>query len=337
VHDVAQRHGRINILVNLVGGFWGGKPVAKTDEKDWDFMLQLNLKSAFLCAKAVAPAMIKGGWGRIVSVSSHAGVMGYGDYAAYSVAKGAIITLTKALAEELLPYNITVNAIAPSTIDTEANRQAMPKADWTRWVKPEEIAKVLLFLCSDDAFRCTGGRDRVRLPIPVDDRAPAGRPHFLAADHRAQSVVHMADAEWVTAEPGVQGDAYDAPALRPLLIELERSDMWFGVSRLPSSSEPLDEQETRLFEERIVVVNAADEAEAWMKANEHDPSLEERDTNAEGRWVAWTFGRTVDVKTIPEDYIAVGIEVFNRFLRQDEVDSLTHSLTERSASSHDAR
>jgi NAD(P)-dependent dehydrogenase (short-subunit alcohol dehydrogenase family) len=100
-----------------------------------------------------------------VSVSSRAGVMGFGDYAAYSVAKGAIITLTKALAEELLPHNITVNAIAPSTIDTEANRQAMANADWSRWVKPEEIAKVLTFLCSDDAQVISGAL------IPVYGRA----------------------------------------------------------------------------------------------------------------------------------------------------------------------
>jgi NAD(P)-dependent dehydrogenase (short-subunit alcohol dehydrogenase family) len=165
VRSVAERHGRIDILVNLVGGFWGGKSVSETDERDWDFMLQLNLKSAFLCAKVVAPEMLKGGWGRIVSVSSRAGVMGFGDYAAYSVAKGAIITLTKALAEELLPHNITVNAIAPSTIDTEANRQAMSNADWSRWVKPEEVAKVLTFLCSDDAQIISGAL------IPVYGRA----------------------------------------------------------------------------------------------------------------------------------------------------------------------
>ncbi|MGH8064116.1 MAG: DUF4288 domain-containing protein [Candidatus Entotheonellia bacterium] len=106
--------------------------------------------------------------------------------------------------------------------------------------------------------------------------------------------------------------------------------MWFGVSLLYKSSEPLDEQGTRLFEERIIVLNAADEAEARKRANEHGPSLEEQYANAEGRWVAWTFERTVEVKAILEDQIADGVEVFSRFLRQDEVDSLTGAITKRS-------
>jgi hypothetical protein len=106
--------------------------------------------------------------------------------------------------------------------------------------------------------------------------------------------------------------------------------MWFGVSLLYRSSEPLDEQGTRLYEERIIVLDAADEGEAWKRANEHGPSLEERYTNAEGNWVTWTFERTIEVKAILEDQIADGVEVFSRFLRQDEVDSLTGSITKRS-------
>jgi hypothetical protein len=99
--------------------------------------------------------------------------------------------------------------------------------------------------------------------------------------------------------------------------------MWFGVSLLYKSSEPLDEQGTRLFEERIIVLNATNEEEAWEKANEYGPSLEERYTNAEGRWVAWSFERTVEVKAILEDQLADGVEVFSRFLRQDEVERYT--------------
>jgi hypothetical protein len=107
--------------------------------------------------------------------------------------------------------------------------------------------------------------------------------------------------------------------------------MWFGASLLYRSSEPLDEQSTRLFEERIIVVDAADEGEAWKKANEHGPALEERYTNAEGRRVEWTFERIVEVQAIQEEQISDGVEVFSRFLRQDEVDSLTGSITRRSA------
>jgi hypothetical protein len=105
--------------------------------------------------------------------------------------------------------------------------------------------------------------------------------------------------------------------------------MWFGVSLLYRSSEPLDEQGTRLFEERIIVFDAADEGEAWKKAKERGPLLEERYTNAEGRWVAWTFERTVEVRAILEDQIADGVEVFSRFLRQDEVESLTNSIAKK--------
>ena len=105
--------------------------------------------------------------------------------------------------------------------------------------------------------------------------------------------------------------------------------MWFGVSLVSRSSEPLDEQGTRLFEERIIVRDAADEAEAWKKANGWGSSLEEQYVNAEGQEVAWTFERAVEVKAILEDQLGDGVEVFNRFLREDEVKSLTSPITER--------
>ena len=105
--------------------------------------------------------------------------------------------------------------------------------------------------------------------------------------------------------------------------------MRFGVSLLCRSSEPLGEQATRLFEERIIVLDAADEAEAWKKANGCGSSLEEQYVNAEGHEVAWTFERAVEVKAILEDRLGDGVEVFNRFLREDEVKSLTSPITER--------
>lgn len=156
VQTVVQRHGRIDILAHLVGGFWGGVPVAETPEERWDAMLQLNVKTFFLCARAVVPHMQQRRYGRIVSVSSRAGRQGAGHYAAYSVAKGAVITLTEALAEETRDHGICVNAVAPSTIDTPANRQAMPDAEHARWVAPEEIARVIAFLCSPHAAVTSG-------------------------------------------------------------------------------------------------------------------------------------------------------------------------------------
>jgi len=165
VESVAKRFGRIDILTNLVGGFWGGKPISETSAAEWQAMFDLNLKPTFLMCRAVAPLMQKNKYGRIVSVTSRSGLTGAGDFAAYAVAKGAIATFTSSLAEELLADNVLVNAIAPSTIDTEANSKAMPKAKHENWVKPEDIATTLAYLCSGDC-RVTSGA-----VVPVYGRA----------------------------------------------------------------------------------------------------------------------------------------------------------------------
>lgn len=165
VDGAASRFGKVDILVNLVGGFWGGKPISETSPAEWDAMLALNLRTAFLCCRAVVPVMQKNRYGRIVSVTSRSGLSGAGDFAAYAVAKGAVATLTASLAEEVLGDGILVNAVAPSTIDTEANRKAMPKAKHENWVKPTDIAETIAYLCSEDC-RVTSGA-----VIPVYGRA----------------------------------------------------------------------------------------------------------------------------------------------------------------------
>jgi NAD(P)-dependent dehydrogenase (short-subunit alcohol dehydrogenase family) len=165
VNDVTSKFGKVDILVNLVGGFWGGKSIADTSQAEWQAMFDMNVKPTFLCCRAVVPTMKKNSYGRIVSVSSRTGLLGAGDYAAYAVAKGAIATFTVSLAEEVLPDNVLVNAIAPSTIDTEANRAAMPKAKHENWVKPEDIARTVAFLCSEEN-RVTSGT-----VVPVYGRA----------------------------------------------------------------------------------------------------------------------------------------------------------------------
>jgi len=165
VGDVIKRFGRVDLLVNLVGGFWGGKPISETTVQEWQSMFDLNLKPTFLMCRAVVPTMQKNQYGRIISVSSRSGLMGAGDFAAYAVAKGAIATFTASLAEEVLGDGVLVNAIAPSTIDTEANRKAMPKAKHENWVKPEDIARTIAYLCSEDC-RVTSGS-----VIPVYGRA----------------------------------------------------------------------------------------------------------------------------------------------------------------------
>jgi NAD(P)-dependent dehydrogenase (short-subunit alcohol dehydrogenase family) len=165
INDATNKFGKLDILVNLVGGFWGGKSIAETSTAEWQAMFDMNLKPTFMCCRAAVPAMKKNGYGRIVSVSSRTGLLGAGDFAAYAVAKGTIATFTVSLAEEVLPDNILVNAIAPSTIDTEANRAAMPKAKHENWVKPEDIARTIAFLCSEEN-RVTSGT-----VVPVYGRA----------------------------------------------------------------------------------------------------------------------------------------------------------------------
>jgi len=165
VEDVAKRFGRIDILINLVGGFWGFKTVAETTMAEWQAMFDINLKPTFLCCRAVVPVMQKNKYGRIVSVSSRTGLTGAGEFAAYAITKGAIKTFTASLAEEVLADNVLVNAIAPSTIDTEANRKAMPKAKHENWVKPEDIARTLAFLCSEQNQVTSGA------VVPVYGRA----------------------------------------------------------------------------------------------------------------------------------------------------------------------
>ena len=165
IKQVEERMGQIHILINLVGGFWGGVSVAETKLADWQAMFDVNLKPTFLCCRAVIPAMRKNKWGRIVSVTSRTGLTGAGDFAAYAVAKGAVATFTISLAEELLGDDILVNAIAPSTIDTEANRKAMPNAKHERWVKPENIARTIAYLCSDSCSVTSGSI------VPVYGRA----------------------------------------------------------------------------------------------------------------------------------------------------------------------
>ncbi|MBI4573623.1 MAG: SDR family oxidoreductase [candidate division NC10 bacterium] len=165
VRTVVERLGRIDILLNLVGGFVGDLPVAALPEATWDHMLDINLKSAFLCCKHVVPVMRRGGGGRIVTVSSRAAIKVFPGISAYAAAKAGLIAFTETLASEVLKDNITVNAILPSVIDTPANRNAMPGADSSAWVKPAEIARVLLFLCSEASREISGAA------IPVYGRA----------------------------------------------------------------------------------------------------------------------------------------------------------------------
>ena len=153
---IASRWGGADALVNLAGGWKGGKPLAEVTEQEWDAALGLNLRSAFLINRAVLPFMAKKGWGRIINVSSKAAESPGPRQAAYNAAKAGLIALTASIAAEYRRNGIAANAILPSIIDTPQNRAQTPDADFSRWVKPEEIASLVLFLLGDEAGSING-------------------------------------------------------------------------------------------------------------------------------------------------------------------------------------
>ncbi len=165
VETVVGAFGRVDYLLNLVGGFAGGRAVTELDEAAWDRMLDLNLRSTFLTCRAVLPHLVRQNFGRIVNVSSRSALKGSAGMAAYAVAKAGVITLTQAIADEVKGHDINVNVILPSVIDTETNRRAMPGADFSKWVAPEQIARVIVFLTSEAARPISGAS------VPVYGRA----------------------------------------------------------------------------------------------------------------------------------------------------------------------
>jgi NAD(P)-dependent dehydrogenase (short-subunit alcohol dehydrogenase family) len=156
VKSALERFGRIDALANAVGGYRAGQPVHETPLDTWDFMLNLNARTAFILSRAVVPHMLAQGSGKIVHVAARAALAGARKAAAYSASKAATVRLVESLAAELRRENINVNCVLPGTIDTPQNREAMPKADHSRWVPPEAIADVMLFLASDAAWAVNG-------------------------------------------------------------------------------------------------------------------------------------------------------------------------------------
>ncbi len=156
IDQTLARFGRVDALVNTVGGYRGGKPVHETDLADWDFLFNINVRTTLLCCRAVIPQMLKQQRGAIINVASRDGLSGNAGYAAYSASKSAVLRLTESLAAELKASNINVNCIMPGTIDTPQNRAAIPNGDFSKWVEPAAIAEVIAFLASDSARAING-------------------------------------------------------------------------------------------------------------------------------------------------------------------------------------
>lgn len=145
--------GRMDAVVHTVGGYAGGAPLHETAVDDWDRMLSINLRSAFLIARAAIPRLADGG--SLVFVSSRAALTGRKGHVPYAVSKAALLTLVEAISEEYRG-RVRANAVLPGTIDTPANRASMPGAKHETWTPPAEIARVILFLASGGSATVSG-------------------------------------------------------------------------------------------------------------------------------------------------------------------------------------
>ena len=151
VQKVVAEYGHLDVMVNTVGAYAGGMKLWETDPKVFDQMLTLNLRAGYTLLRAVVPEMLKQKQGAIISLASKAALDHAAGAAAYAASKAAAVAMIDSLAADLKGSGVRLNSILPSIIDTQANRRAMPNADFAQWPKPEEIARVILFLCSDDA------------------------------------------------------------------------------------------------------------------------------------------------------------------------------------------
>lgn len=163
--QVVARFGRLDVLVNTAGGIRAGTPLHETSMDVWDFMMNLNARTVLLMSRAVIPQMLAQQHGRIISVSARAALKGTAKHGPYNASKMAVIRLTETLAAELRHAGITANCILPGIIDTPANRAETPNADFSKWVSPESLANVILFLASIAAADVNGAA------IPVYGRS----------------------------------------------------------------------------------------------------------------------------------------------------------------------
>jgi NAD(P)-dependent dehydrogenase (short-subunit alcohol dehydrogenase family) len=148
---IISSRGRLDVLVNAVGGYVGGVSLWETDPKVFEQMLSLNLRSGYVLCRVVVPVMLKQRSGAIVNVASRTAVDHAAGASAYAASKAAAVAMIDSLAADLKGTGVRANSVLPSIIDTEANRKAMPGADFSKWPKPGDIARVILFLSSDES------------------------------------------------------------------------------------------------------------------------------------------------------------------------------------------
>lgn len=154
--EVLRRFGRLDVLVHTVGGFAGGASVAETDDATFERMVDVNLNSTFYILRAAIPVLRRSGSGRIIAIGSRAALEPGPGVGAYSASKPAMLSLIRTVALENQDAGLTANVILPGTIDTSANRAAMPKADFSKWVKPDNISSMVVWLAGDSAKEITG-------------------------------------------------------------------------------------------------------------------------------------------------------------------------------------
>ena len=155
VDETMENFGRVDVLVNNAGILEPG-PIASVDSESWRRVIEVNLFGTFYCTKAVTPILIGQGWGRIINMSSRSGKMGHPSLTAYCASKHGVVGLTKALAEELAPFNITVNAICPGVVETDMVSETVKEQVGDKIIKPSQIADLALYLASESASSITG-------------------------------------------------------------------------------------------------------------------------------------------------------------------------------------
>src|SRR5216684_5550076 len=162
VNSIVDRYRRLDVLVHVVGAFAGGQSVAETDDATWEQMRDLNLTSAFYTFRAAIPHLRKSGSGRIVTIGSLTAIEPHAGLAAYVTFKAALAMLVRTMALENRDAGVTANVVLPGTMDTPANRKAMPNADFSKWLQPSDVADLVLWLCDERAGHITG------TTIPID-------------------------------------------------------------------------------------------------------------------------------------------------------------------------